>query len=84
MAASKEYTEWHLVRLKGWVRGTERDDRGKFETRPIPSGAAMSVTWKEECNGYGPVYSSHAGEVIHNQVEADLLQRQFGLPPKYL
>lgn len=84
MSASNEYTEWHLVPSKGWVRGTEREDFGKFTSRPTPADAAMSITWKEECNGYGPVYSYHTGESIHNQIEAGNLLRLFGPPPKHL
>ena len=84
MTASTEYTEWHLVPEAGWVRGTQREDGGKFESRPTPRDAVMSITWKEECNGYGPVYSSHTNKVITNQIEAEKLLTQFGPPPKYL
>jgi hypothetical protein len=44
----------------------------------------MSITWKEECNGYGPVHSNHADQSIRNQVEADKLIEIFGLPPSHL
>lgn len=84
MSASKEYTEWHLVPDSGWVRGTEREDFGRITSRPTPANAVMSITWKEECNGYGPVHSAHTDQNVRNQVEADKLIERFGPPPKHL
>jgi hypothetical protein len=84
MSASEEYTEWHLVPEKGWVRGSGREDFGRLTSRPTPGDAVMSITWKEECNGYGPVHSNHADQSIRNQVEADKLIGIFGLPPRHL
>lgn len=45
MAASNEWTEWHLTN-KGWVRGTEKDDFSRTD-RETPLDSVLTVRWSE-------------------------------------
>jgi hypothetical protein len=58
MAASKEWTEWHLT-PRGWESGDEKTDFAPVKSKPTPVDRVLTVTYKEVSNGYGPVHSSH-------------------------
>jgi hypothetical protein len=57
MAASNEWTEYHLTQ-NGWVEGSQKRDFGQTIRRPSPEGSVMRVLYHETCNGYGPVHGS--------------------------
>lgn len=46
MAASKEWTEWHLT-PQGWVRGSEREDFAETKRRNPPVDRVLTVLYKE-------------------------------------
>ncbi len=46
MAASNEWTEWHLT-PRGWERGSERDDSKGVTRRDKPAGSVMCVCYGE-------------------------------------
>jgi hypothetical protein len=53
MSASDEWTEYHLT-PNGWVVGTDKTDFGATEVVARPSDAVLTVTFREQFNGYGP------------------------------
>lgn len=53
MAASNEWTEWHLSPT-GWKEGDHKRDNG-MQSKPPPIDRALTKRWVEKCNGYGPV-----------------------------
>ncbi len=84
MAASNEYTDWHLVPT-GWVQGTTLRDSGNVQAKKVPADCVMIARWKETCNGYGPVYGS--SEILwasQDTEKIDLLIGKFGPSPKSL
>lgn len=84
MAASNEWTEYHLT-LTGWVRGNERRDSGQPVSRPIPQDRVLTVIYKETCNGYGPVHESEDTQwESYDTKRVEELLTEFGSPPKSL
>ena len=78
MAASREWTEYHLT-PRGWEAGTTSID-GARTVRPTPVDRFKSCTYKEE---QGSVYSSVHKSVItnwtaNNSAEVVHLESQFG------
>ena len=49
MAASKEWTEWHLTN-NGWISGTQKRDNGVIITKETPTGRVISFRFNEEFN----------------------------------
>jgi len=84
MAASNEWTDYHLT-PQGWVRGSERRDTGQSMTRPTPQDRVLTVTYKETCNGYGPVHESQDTRWESDDTKrVEELLGEFGPPPKVL
>lgn len=52
MAASKEWTEWHLT-PDGWITGDKKRDNGFFAGK-TPPDRVKTVCYIEICNGSGP------------------------------
>ena len=83
MAASSEWTVWHLT-PEGWVRGTERMDYGTT-TREVPANRVLSVTYHEECNGYSRVHSKISEDwKSPDQDAVSTLVAKFGDAPNHL
>lgn len=83
MAASSEWTEWHLT-PRGWVRGTEKIDSG-ITKREAPPDRVLSVTFHEECNGYSRVHCKTTEDwksTDHEAVNAFITK--FGEAPRHL
>lgn len=84
MAASKEYTERHLT-PGGWVEGTTREDSGGTKLKDPPVDRVLTVVWKEECNGYGPVVSGQS--TLWTSSDSALVEQllvQYGEAPRSL
>lgn len=83
MAASLEWTDWHLSPA-GWVSGDQKRDNGT-QPRAAPGDRALTTRYIEECNGYGAVYGRHQDvwrSPDHRHVE--LLLMEFGAAPSEL
>lgn len=84
MAASNEWTEYHLT-PQGWVSGNERRDTGQPVTRQTPQDRVLTAIYKETCSGYGPVYESQ--DTLwesDDKRRVEKLLGEFGPPPKHL
>jgi hypothetical protein len=57
MAASNEWTEYHLT-PEGWVVGDQRKDFGDLKRVEAPVDRVLTVTYQEISNGYGAVQNS--------------------------
>lgn len=85
MAASNEWTEWHLT-PRGWVKGSEKDDFKGLIPRETPDDCVMSAKHSEYA---GSVHSGidRKDEVIWKHADAELvdsLLRQHGPAPRHL
>jgi len=82
MAASNEWTEYHLTE-DGWVEGDQKRDFGKPLSRPTPPGRVLSFVYKETGNGYGPLQGSN-NEIWRGSDEAliAVLLEKFGPAPQ--
>ena len=49
MAASKEWTEWHLTN-NGWIKGTRKRDNGVKIIEKTPVNRVISFRFNEEFN----------------------------------
>lgn len=85
MAASKEWTEWHLT-PQGWICGTERIDNGNITKKDPPSDRVISFRFSEV---YSSVFSKPAKSVDEiwksdNKNNIDELLKQYGCCPERL
>lgn len=83
MAASKEWTDYHLSPA-GWTTGDRKRDNS-MSKGDIPFDRVLTMRFKEECNGYGPGhgFQEEVWRSTDHQLVAQLLQ-QFGPAPKEL
>lgn len=85
MAASNEWTEWHLT-PDGWVMGSEKDDFKGLTPRGTPEGCVMTMKHSEYS---GSVYSGvdRKDEMLWKHSDAELvdsLLRKHGPAPRHL
>jgi len=85
MAASNEWTEWHLTPA-GWVKGSEKDDFNGLTLRGTPEGCVMTMKHSEYA---GSVYSGvdRKDEMVWKYSDAalvDSLLRKHGPAPRHL
>ncbi|MGE8451793.1 MAG: hypothetical protein ACN6OP_14445 [Pseudomonadales bacterium] len=84
MAASNEWTDWHLT-PKGWERGTEKDDFNRVDRDP-PSDRVLSSRFSEYA---GSVHSTieRTSSVTWSCKDSALINallEKFGQPPEHL
>lgn len=85
MAASNEWTEWHLT-PKGWERGSEKEDFAGLVERPRPLECVMTVVNGEK------ISSSYSGLERSSDVlwrsgdtlAVETLLAQYGNAPSHL
>ncbi|QCI13342.1 hypothetical protein E6B08_19100 [Pseudomonas putida] len=85
MAASNEWTEWHLT-PRGWERGTEREDFKPTVNRDAPADCVMTCKHSEVMSSsFSPVKSTDHTIWKHSdeQLLSSLLE-QYGPAPKHL
>ena len=85
MAASNEWTEWHLT-PHGWVRGSEKDDFKGLTRRDEPDDCVMTAKHSEYA---GSVHSrlEKTDETIWKDSDVDLVEsllNQYGPAPRHL
>ncbi len=81
MAASKEWTDWHLC-PGGWIRGTSRMDNGQVSKVATPDDRLLTDRRIEECNGYGPVHYRTERQWTSEDA-SEVLAAQSKFPPPY-
>ena len=84
MAASDEWTEWHLT-PRGWERGSERVDVGNVTPRDPPADRVLTVRYREY-SSWGANLTVYQDELWRSpDVESvDSLLRQFCEAPRSL
>lgn len=83
MAASQEWTDWHLT-PNGWVAGEKKRDSGLMVSQ-IPTDRVKSVRYMELCNGYStPFGDSQEQWQSKDDALVQALLDQFGPAPKCL
>lgn len=84
MAASNEWTDWHLT-PRGWERGTEKDDFKRVDRDPPPD-RVLSSRFKEYV---ASVYSKYerTSSITWRSADSALIEtllEKFGPPPEHL
>ncbi|TWC35091.1 hypothetical protein FBY03_111139 [Pseudomonas sp. SJZ079] len=84
MAASNEWTEWHLT-PRGWERGTEKEDFRKIERDP-PADRVLSSKYGQYLSS---IYSKleESNPITWRGADSaliDALLSKFGPPPDHL
>lgn len=85
MAASNEWTEWHLT-PRGWVMGSEKDDFKGLTHREKPDDCVMTAKHSEYA---GSVHSrlDRTDETTWKHSDVDLVEsllKQYGPAPRHL
>lgn len=84
MAASREWTEWHLTQ-KGWIKGTQRRDFASTLTIPAPEGRVLTYRYTETHSGYGKATGHLTEEWRSESIEkVQALLHEYGECPKSL
>lgn len=84
MAASNEWTEWHLT-PRGWERGTEKEDFRRIDRHP-PTDRVLTFIYQEY---FGSVHSRGdvSSKKTWNSDDEDAIQtllKKHGDPPNHL
>lgn len=84
MAASNEWTDWHLT-PQGWVRGSEKTDFDQTMRDP-PQGRVMTMRWSEHVgHHYGKAHRSAIEKWrSHDSQAVEELLKTFGPSPEAL
>ncbi len=85
MAASREWTEWHLSK-KGWVSGSKRRDSAIITEKEPPSNRVLSCRFNEEFST-GSFYPYKFVEEVWRGDQEDLVEdllSQYGACPETL
>lgn len=86
MAASKEWTEWHLT-PRGWVRGKQMVDFGGLQDSPEPPDAVCVWEHRETISSIysrSADVSTHKVRDIADAATIAILVAKFGPCPKSL
>jgi hypothetical protein len=86
MAASNEWTEWHLT-PRGWERGDRQLDFGqRYDGPSTPADRVLSATYSEYCQRNGDPLSITTKETwsCENKDAVSSLLKQFGPAPDHL
>ncbi|HVO60352.1 MAG TPA: hypothetical protein VMT53_05420 [Terriglobales bacterium] len=85
MAASNEWTEWHLT-PRGWERGSEREDGPGIKEKPAPADRVLTYRWKEYLSSVFSTMDRTSQELWRSDDEAAIkvLLEKFGDPPQSL
>lgn len=85
MAASREWTEWHLT-PEGWVRGSEKTDFSPATNVDPPNDRILTCVFEETiASTFGGV--SRETNVIWSSDDEDLIRKykkQYGACPRHL
>jgi hypothetical protein len=83
MAASREWTQWHLT-PEGWVRGTTKLDFSQ-EDRPTPDDRQKTCEYREEMpSAYSRVEATVRTLWVGDPASVGELEQKFGSCPKHL
>lgn len=85
MAASDEWTEWHLT-ASGWVRGSIRRDGSGLESKEAPSDRVLTIRYQEYFgSGMSPM-KEYTTELYRSENNDHILRliKKFGESPKSL
>lgn len=85
MAASREWTEWHLT-PRGWERGSEMVDVGNLTEVPPPADRVLTHKYREiMSSGFSPIdrYNDEIWRTDDEERIAELL-KTFGSAPNTL
>ncbi len=84
MAASNEWTDWHLT-PKGWERGTEKDDFKRVDRDPPPDRVLSSCCEEYVASVYSKLErTSSITWRCEDSALIDALLEKFGQPPEHL
>jgi hypothetical protein len=84
MAASDEWTEWHLTET-GWQRGSEKTDFNSVTREPPPDRACTAVWSEHISSSFSPLNSDSAMIWKSENLErCESLLKKYGPPPRHL
>lgn len=84
MAASREWTEWHLT-PQGWVEGSQKTDFGSTPSCPIPENRVLTCRYEVTHSGYGkPSHMVRKMWRAENELETQALLEKYGTCPEHL
>lgn len=81
MAASREWTQWHLT-PSGWIAGTSKLDFVGEEQRPTPNDRVKTCLYREEMSSpFSKLNSSVETVWVGDASTAEKLEAEFGPCP---
>lgn len=85
MAASDEWTEWHLT-PRGWERGTEKEDFKGIDRKEPPADRVMTTKYRQHMgSSFSPVKETNQKEWTGPDCNLiKTLLDSFGPPPNHL
>lgn len=85
MAASNEWTEWHLT-PRGWERGSECEDHSGVKEKSAPPDRVLTYRWEEHLSSEFGTMDRSSQELWRSDDKAEIkeLIMKFGGPPESL